>query len=76
MAESEPLHEDSARCLRLRKQSKQGVRLSREDSAFCEQMFREHPTWYEKTDIEVWNDTLPPGSNAYREPPTLEGDAS
>lgn len=60
----QPSIEDADRCLELRKQGKQGIRLHPDDQAFCEQMWRDYPKWYASTRWKVFNDTVPFGSDA------------
>lgn len=64
----EPTPDDAARCLKLRKQSKLGFRLDRDDQEFCARMFRQFGEWYTATQVEVFNDTVPFGSQARMEP--------
>lgn len=64
----EPTPADAARCLRLRKRSKLGHDNSADDQRFCRKMFREFPDWYSATQHEVFNDTVPFGSQARMEP--------
>lgn len=63
-----PPHEDASRCLKLRKQSKQGVTHAKDDIRFVERMFQLYPDWYASTEVEVISDTAPFGSNVRREP--------
>jgi hypothetical protein len=67
-----PSSEDAATILRLRKQSRSGHYLSPSEMRLCESFFIKYPEWYEYTDEEVFNDTVPLGSNVkykpYKEP--------
>lgn len=58
-----PPYEDAERAIEIRKRSKQGHLSSPEDHAFCREMFRKYPKWYEKTEERVFNETVPFGSN-------------
>ena len=58
-----PSSSDATLCLTLRKQSKQGHTLSKEDHDFCAKMWKKYPKWYKETSKEVFDDTVPYGSN-------------
>lgn len=60
-----PSREDAARCLELRKRSKRGEHLNREEHRFCVKMFSEYRAWYAKTEAKVFNETVPFGSNVH-----------
>jgi hypothetical protein len=55
---------DAERCLRIRKESKRGAEYRSEDMAFCERMLKKYPDWYKATQQEVFDDTVPFGSDA------------
>ena len=61
-----PSDSDAELCIEYRKQSKRGVRLHPDHSAFCERMWREFPVWYEEQEYRVFNETVPFGSQASR----------
>jgi hypothetical protein len=63
----DPPYEDARRCLALRKRSRSGSQNSPEESAFCESMWRQYPNWYQRTETEVFNDTVPFGSYVKRD---------
>jgi len=63
----EPSAADAERCLRLRKQSKQGVRLHPDDMDFLEKMWWEYRDWYGRMSSRVYLETKPFGSNGYGE---------
>jgi len=58
-----PNEDESKRCLQIRKRGKCGEYTHPDDNAFCAKMFNLYPEWYEKTQEEVFNDTVPFGSN-------------
>ena len=58
-----PTHEDAETCISIRKRSKRGETLSREDRRFVDRMFRQFPEWYGTTEVRVFNETAPLGSN-------------
>jgi len=57
-----PTKKDQDRCIEIRKQSKQGCRLSREDQHFTDRMFRLYPEWYKSLNRQIFEDTAPFGS--------------
>ncbi len=59
----EPIYIHKSRCLELRKRSKRGECLSPDDSKFCAKMFKQYPDWYASTEKQVFNETVPFGSN-------------
>jgi hypothetical protein len=61
-----PTYPDAEKCIELRKKSKQGIPISKEDHAFCRQMFKNFETWYSKTEKRVFNETVPFGSNVWK----------
>ena len=63
-----PSVSDAALCIEYRKQSKRGVRLHPDHSAFCERMWREFPVWYAEQEYRVFNETVPYGSQVRRGP--------
>lgn len=58
-----PSPQDAEKCLDLRKRSKRGEHLTIEDSQFISFMFKKYSSWYKKTEIIVFNETIPFGSN-------------
>lgn len=44
----EPSYNDKEKCIDIRKRSRQGQFISKEDSDFCEQMFKNYKAWYKK----------------------------
>lgn len=64
---SVPSYEEAERCLDLRRRCKRGERISREDTEFVSFMYRMFGTWYRNTEKQVFNETVPFGSNAHRE---------
>ena len=60
----EPSYEDAKRCLEIRKRTKSRGPYIPEDSRFCEKMLKKYPEWYNSTQKEVFNDTVPFGSKA------------
>ena len=61
-----PNTEDAYRCLELRKRSKRGEHLSHKEHSFCSKMFVKYPEWYQFTESQVFNETVPFGSNVKR----------
>jgi hypothetical protein len=61
-----PTVDESKRCLQIRKRSKRGEYSSPEDHDFCGEMFKKYRDWYYKTEDEVFNNTVPVGSNIRR----------
>lgn len=59
----EPTGDEKSRCLDLRKRSKKGEHLSPEDMKFCAKMFKQYEEWYAATEKNVFNETVPFGSN-------------
>jgi hypothetical protein len=59
-----PSPENEKRCLEIRKRSKRGDHICREDMKFTEKMFKSYREWYKETEEEVFNDTVPYGSSA------------
>lgn len=62
-----PKATDAAYCIELRKMCKMGRRLDQEQMAFCDLMYNNYPEWYASTDKQVFNKTVPYGSNARRD---------
>ena len=62
--EKQPSYEDAEKCIKLRKQSKQGFSFNLEDQLLCEKMYFKYPKWYSETDERVFNETVPYGSSA------------
>lgn len=54
-----------AKCFSLRCQARRGSGLSTDDSKFVRAMFEAFPEWYAETERDVFNQTIPFGSNAY-----------
>ena len=61
---------DARRCFRVRCRSKRGERLSSEDIEFVARMFDTYPDWYTALEVNVFNATVPYGSNV-RRPTTI-----
>lgn len=61
-----PNEDESKRCLQIRKRNRQNECVSPEDIRFCEKMYMKYPDWYTKNEDEVFNDTVPVGSNVRR----------
>ena len=61
-----PSDSDAELCIEYRKQSKRGVRLHPDASAFCERMWQEFPVWYADQEYRVFNETVPFGSQVSR----------
>ena len=61
-----PTEDESKRCLQIRKRSKRGEYTHPDDNAFCGKMLKRYPEWYNITEDEVFNDTVPFGSNIRR----------
>ena len=59
----EPTPEDARKCLEIRKRGKRGGYTHPAENKFCEKMFNKYPEWYKITCDEVFNDTVPVGSN-------------
>lgn len=59
----EPEYKDKEKCLDIRRRSKSGERISQEELDFCVKMLKKFPKWYSSTSKEVFNDTVPFGSN-------------
>ena len=58
-----PSNGEASECLSLRKKSRKGGTLTSAELEFCERMFTTYPEWYEETEAEVFNATLPFGAN-------------
>jgi hypothetical protein len=58
-----PTPQDADKCFRLRKLSKEGMTLEPEQLRFVEKMNNLYPEWYASLDEEVFNSTVPFGSN-------------
>jgi len=58
-----PNEDESKKCLTIRKRDKRGEYVSPEDNRFCEKIYNKYTEWYVKTQDEVFNDTVPFGSN-------------
>jgi hypothetical protein len=54
--------ETAEKCLKLRKQSKQGIDIGIKNQKFCENIWKKFPDWYSSTNKEIFNDTAPFGS--------------
>lgn len=65
-----PTPEDARRCFRIRCRSKRGETMSREDSKFCTQMYKKFTEWYGAIEANIFNATVPFGSQA-KHPTTL-----
>jgi len=61
-----PERDESKKCLQIRKRNKRGEYVSSEDIRFCEKMYNKYTDWYTKTEDEIFNDTVPAGSNVRR----------
>ena len=55
---------ESEKCINLRKRSKLGGVLSKNEHKFCEKMFYKYGEWYSKTEARIFNETVPFGSLA------------
>lgn len=62
---NEPNSKDAYRCFEIRCRSKEGKHVSEDEHRFCEKMWKEFPEWYSKQEREVFNATVPVGSNAH-----------
>lgn len=58
-----PNEDESKKCLQIRKRNRRGEYVSPEDTRFCEKIYMKYTEWYTKTQDEVFNDTVPVGSN-------------
>ncbi len=63
----EPKSNEASRCLEIRRRSKRGEYISRDDRMYCEMMLSEFPYWYASTEKQVFNETVPFGSNVRME---------
>lgn len=54
-------------CINIRKRGKKGEFVSNEDAEFCRKMLDKYPKWYRKTELRIFNETVPFGSNIRRE---------
>ncbi len=61
-----PNEDESKKCLTIRKKNRCDEYVSPEDIRFCEKLYIKYTEWYEKTQDEVFNDTIPVGSNVRR----------
>ena len=61
-APTQPNPSDTAKCFRLRCQSKQGFRLHSEDMTFLEKILELYPKWYSEQTIKIWEATAPFGA--------------
>jgi hypothetical protein len=57
-----PSYADAERCIELRKMSKQGQRLTEEESSFCEKIWEQYNDWYKKTEKRIFEETKPFGA--------------
>ena len=57
-----PPYEEAQRCLEIRKRSKRYGDYVPENIKFCGKMLEKYPEWYQATEEEVFNDTVPAGS--------------
>lgn len=55
--------QDSENIIDLRKRSKRGERLSKEEHELCRVAWEKYPEWYKETEERVFNETVPFGSN-------------
>jgi hypothetical protein len=63
MLKKEPPYAEAQRCLEIRKIAKSSGRVTAEEINFCAQMLKKYPEWYESTVGEVYDATVPFGSN-------------
>jgi deoxyadenosine/deoxycytidine kinase len=61
-----PNEDESKKCLRIRKRNRRNEYVSPEDIRFCEKLYDKYTEWYTKAEDEVFNDTVPVGSNVRR----------
>ena len=61
-----PEDSEAERCIEIRKRGKRGEHVGPEDAEFCRLMVKQYPGWYHKTEVRVFNETVPFGSNARR----------
>lgn len=57
-----PSQVDQIYCIEIRKRSKRGERLSRDECDFIDKMYKQFPEWYISTNQQVFNETAPFGS--------------
>ncbi len=50
------------RCMEIRKRSKLGEHVAREDSEFCYSCYEKYPAWYKSTEAAVFRSTAPFGA--------------
>jgi hypothetical protein len=58
-----PDEDESKKCLQIRKRNKRGEYTNSLDIKYCEKMYKKYPEWYAITEEEVFNDTVPYGSD-------------
>lgn len=62
-----PTLEDRTRSLDIRKRSKQGISISSDERRFNRKIFVNYEEWYQYTEAEVFNDTVPFGSGVRKQ---------
>ena len=59
-----PPPDDAERCINLRVKSKKGRDpFVLGEHAFCQRIYKAYPEWYDATEGQVWDASLPFGSN-------------
>ena len=58
-----PLYNDAERCLEIRCRSKTGRETTKEEHRLCLKMLHKYPNWYSETERDIFNRTVPFGSN-------------
>jgi hypothetical protein len=58
-----PKREEQKRLLYIRKRSKRGSRVTKDERSFCYDMYDKYPEWYNKSEPRIFNETVPFGSN-------------
>lgn len=66
-----PNEADRKKCIALRETSKRGGYIHKDDMAFLNRMLKKYPWWYSSTEHEIFNATVPFGSNVRMEPKKL-----
>ena len=66
-----PSTEDQRRAIAIRMASKRGQYVSSEDMKFCTRLWKKYPDWYASTEADVFNATVPFGSNVRASSPNI-----
>ena len=62
-----PSYNDAHKSLDIRKRSKRGIQISQEEQKFNYEIMRKYYAWAQATEAQVFNETIPFGSDATRD---------